>query len=382
MLLRDVTIGKSQEELEIEKLMSGESGKTPDILNSEIEILVEEMTNDILSVETACKDLETEYNDELLHKYEKLTGESAISNYLVDNWLEVGANIIDRIIAFIKKLFSSIMTNLKKFYVKFLVLFNKQKEIAINLKERFLKNKDKVQDRISTDMVMFINEYGYLDAEVYNNLFNSVTLNNIVNRLKEVNRNILLSIPNKAVYKDIVSDGKGPLNDMVNQYEEILFNTYNKVFFKDNRDTNITLNKNIVLTDISNIYRLPFILCSNGIKSNVLDISERGLFRLSTTNVVTNSNKKVMNIDVIINIIDDLYKYELKKVVEGDFKLLDLVKKDSEGYLNQAKRYNKVDTYGISVYANNVTTTLNFILNYCINRMEISENILKLFKGL
>ena len=274
------------------------------------------------------------------------------------------------------------MTNLKKFYVKFLVLFNKQKEIAVNLKERFLKNKDKVQDRISTDMVMFINEYGYLDAEVYNNLFNSVTLNNIVNRLKEVNRNILLAIPNKTVYKDVVSDGNGPLNDMINQYEEILFNTYNKIFFKENKDTNITLNKNIVITDISNSYRMPFILCSNGIKSNVLDISEKGLFRLSTTNVVPNSNKKVMNIDVIISVIDDLYKYELKKVVEGDFRLLDTVRKDSEGYLNQAKRYNKVDTYGISMYANNVTTTLNFILNYCINRMEISENILKLFKGL
>ena len=382
MLLRDLTISESQEELEINKIMSVESEKTPDILNSEIEILVQEMTNDILSIESACQDLHAEYNDKLLHKYEKLTNETAMGNYLVDNWLEVGANIIDRIIAFIKKLFNSIMTNLKKFYVKFLVLFNKQKEIAVNLKERFLKNKDKVQDRISTDMVMFINEYGYLDAEVYNNLFNSVTLNNIVNRLKEVNRNILLAIPNKTVYKDVVSDGNGPLNDMINQYEEILFNTYNKIFFKENKDTNITLNKNIVITDISNSYRMPFILCSNGIKSNVLDISEKGLFRLSTTNVVPNSNKKVMNIDVIISVIDDLYKYELKKVVEGDFRLLDTVRKDSEGYLNQAKRYNKVDTYGISMYANNVTTTLNFILNYCINRMEISENILKLFKGL
>lgn len=382
MSLRDLIISESQEELEINKIMSVESEKTPDILNSEIEILVQEMTNDILSIESACQDLHTEYNDKLLHKYEKLTNESAMGNYLVDNWLEVGANIIDRIIAFIKKLFNSIMTNLKKFYVKFLVLFNKQKEIAVNLKERFLKNKDKVQDRISTDMVMFINEYGYLDAEVYNNLFNSVTLNNIVNRLKEVNRNILLAIPNKTVYKDVVRDGNGPLNDMINQYEEILFNTYNKIFFKENKDTNITLNKNIVITDISNSYRMPFILCSNGIKSNVLDISEKGLFRLSTTNVVPNSNKKVMNIDVIISVIDDLYKYELKKVVEGDFRLLDTVRKDSEDYLNQAKRYNKVDTYGISMYANNVTTTLNFILNYCINRMEISENILKLFKGL
>ncbi len=382
MSLRDITIGKSQEEQELENMMSVESEKTPDILHSEIEILVEEITNNTLSIETACNDLHCEYNDELLNKYETLTGESAIGNYIIDNWLDIGGNIIDRIIAFIKKLYGNIIILLKKFYVKFLVLFNKQKEIAINLKERLINNKDKVQEKLSKDMVMYINEYGYLDAELYNNLFSNSTLTKIVNRLKDINRTVLLSVPGKNVYTDVVSDGKGPLNDMIKQYEEVLISKYTDIFFKSNKDTNITLNKNIVLTDIGNNVRLPFILLSNGIKSSVLDISEKGLLRLSTCNVIDNSTKKVMNIDTIIETIDDLYKYPIKSIVENDFKLLDTIKKDSEGYLNQAKRYNKVDTYGISLYANNVTTTLNIILNYSINRMEISENILRLFKGL
>ena len=382
MSLRDITIGKSQEELEIENLMSVESEKTPDILNSEIEILVESITNDIHTIETACKDLHGEYTDEVLLKYETLTNESPLGNYIVDNWLEIGGNIIDRIVAFIKKLYGNIITTLKKFYVKFLVLFNKQKEVALNLKEKLNDNKDLIKAKLSTDMVMYINEYGYIDIEMCNNLFNNGTLRNILEKLKEINRTVLLTVPNKAVYNDVLSDGKGPLNDMINTYQETLINKYTEVFFKNNKNTNITLNKNIVLTDISNDARMPFILLSNGLKSSVLDISDKGLLTIKTVNVVGKSNKKLINIDALIDAIDDMYKYEIKPIVEGDFRLLDNIKKDSEAYLNQSKRYNKVDTYGISLYANNVTTTLNFILSYSINRMEISENILKLFRGL
>lgn len=382
MSLRDITIGKSQEELELENLMSVESEKTPDILYSEIEILVEEMTNEFVSLETACKDLNVEHNDELLYKYEQLNNESALGNYIIDNWLEIGTNVIERIIAFIKKLYNNIIILLKKFYVKFLVLFNKQKEIAINIKDKLSKNLDTVRDRLSNDMVMYINEYGYIDVELYNNLFNNITLTKIVNRLKDINKLVLLTIPNKNVYNDVISDGKSPLNDIIKQYEETLVNKYTEIFFKGNKDTNITLNKNIVLTDLNSNYRLPFILSSNGTKSSVLDITDKGLLRISTCNVVVNSSKKVINISTLIQAIDDLYKYNIKNVVENDFKILDTIKKDSDAYLNQSKRYNNIDTYGINVYANNITTTLHFILNYSINRMELSENILKLFKGL
>lgn len=382
MILRDIILdNKSQEVIEIETLMSGES-KTPDILHSEIEILVSNIENDIISLESAITDLSGDYNKDLLEKYESLNTESPVINYLVDHWVEVGSNIIDRIIGFIKKLYDLIITNLKKFYVKFLVLFNKQKELALDIKERYEKNKELIKNKLSVDMVMYVNEYGYVDGELYNNLFNSITLNNIVNRLKEIGRVVLITVPKKEVYTDVVSDGKGPLNDMINAFEENIKNKYEEVFFKNNKDTNLTLNKNIILTDITNEVNNPFLLTSNGKSCDVLNITTKGNLRISKVNVLEGRSKNIKNLDVVIKLMDDMYKYEIKSIVEQDFKLLNAVKKDSDGYLNQAKRYNKVDTYGINLYANNITTTLNFILRYSINRMELSENILKMFRGL
>lgn len=383
MILRDIILdNKSQEVIEIETLMSGESEKTPDILHSEIEILVSNIENDIISLESALTDLSGDYNKDLLEKYESLNTESPVINYLVDHWVEVGSNIIDRIIGFIKRLYDAIITNLKKFYVKFLVLFNKQKELALDIKERYEKNKELIKNKLSVDMVMYVNEYGYVDGELYNNLFNSITLNNIVNRLKEIGRVVLITVPKKEVYTDVVSDGKGPLNDMINAFEENIKNKYEEVFFKNNKDTNLTLNKNIILTDITNEVNNPFLLTSNGKNCDVLDITAKGNLRISKVNVLEGRSKNIKNLDVVIKLMDDMYKYEIKSIVEQDFKLLNTVKKDSDGYLNQAKRYNKVDTYGINLYANNITTTLNFILRYSINRMELSENILKMFRGL
>lgn len=383
MILRDIILdNKSQEVIEIETLMSGESEKTPDILHSEIEILVSNIENDIVSLESALTDLSGDYNKDLLEKYESLNTESPVINYLVDHWVEVGSNIIDRIIGFIKKLYDLIITNLKKFYVKFLVLFNKQKELALDIKERYEKNKELIKNKLSVDMVMYVNEYGYVDGELYNNLFNSITLNNIVNRLKEIGRVVLITVPKKEVYTDVVSDGKGPLNDMINAFEDNIKNKYEEVFFKNNKDTNLTLNKNIILTDITNEVNNPFLLTSNGKNCDVLDITAKGNLRISKVNVLDGRSKNIKNLDVVIKLMDDMYKYEIKSIVEQDFKLLNTVKKDSDGYLNQAKRYNKVDTYGINLYANNITTTLNFILRYSINRMELSENILKMFRGL
>ena len=119
MLLRDVTIGKSQEELEIEKLMSGESEKTPDIIDAELEQDTNELNNIVLQIESALEDLKNGKHDkDMLEKYEELTGESAISSIIIDNWVEIGKNIIDRILLYIKKLYDNAIIYLKKIYIK------------------------------------------------------------------------------------------------------------------------------------------------------------------------------------------------------------------------------------------------------------------------
>lgn len=366
---------------EIETLMSVESEKTPDILVSESSILIEEVNNNIINLTNALEDLNGDYTEEKLDKYEELTGESGIAGMMFENWMEIASNVIDRIIAYIKKMYDFIIINLKKIYVKFLVLFNKQKEIAQDLLNK-IKNKDidiiVFNANAKKLLFMYINNNKFLDGEIYNHLFNSDTLKFIIDNIKEINKIILLNVPKKEVYKDYISDDKGPLNDMINHYKEILVKKYNEIFFINNK-VNKTINENMVHTTLKNDSNFPFGIISNGIDTEYLDIDEKGKLSINSVTLQTNKEKDLVSSDVLLKVLEDLTKYNIKTIIENDFKTLDIIKKDSDGYLNQTKRYNNVDTYALNMYGNNLTVLLNTVLKYSINRMELAKNILKIF---
>lgn len=380
-MLSDLVTTKSPLLIEIETLMSVESEKTPDILVSESSILIEEINQNIVNINNAVDDLNGDLTEEKLDKYEELTGESGIAGMMFENWMEIASNVIDRIIAYIKKIYDFIVINLKKLYVKFLVLFNKQKEIAQDLLDKF-KNKEIDTNLFLANtkkyLFMYINNDKFLDGELYNHLFNSETLKFIIDNIKDINKIVLLNIPKKEVYNDYISDDSGPLNDMVNHYKEILVKKYNEIFFIKNT-VNKTINSNMIYTTLKRESNFPFAIISNGIDTEYLDIDEKGKLSINSVTVQNGKEKSLISSEALIKVLEDLTKYNIKNIVENDFRTLDIIKKDSDGYLNQTKRYNNVDTYALNMYGNNLTVLLNTVLKYSINRMELAKNILKIF---
>lgn len=390
-MLQDLLIGKSVTMLEIDKLMSGESEKTPDIIDAELEQDTNELNNIVLQIESALEDLKNGKHDkDMLEKYEELTGESAISSIIIDNWVEIGKNIIDRILLYIKKLYDNAIIYLKKIYIKNSFKNNKYRDELKELKKKYNPSNKDIED----NLFMFIDDnmadVHHFDNMVLNSLSIGVNERNIhvgaVERVDRINKFILINLPKRAVFTDYLDKGiNNPANDMLDNYRSII----EKNFLKEiNRNFDMfglpsTLQLNLPYTNIKDVNTSPIAplpIITDGIETLFISMDVDGRMKVGKCNLKYVRPKHIELQRQMAIIVNEIISRDFDKDIEEDFKYLDKVKRNADAYLNVAKRYHHLDGHALAIYGNNVTTTLTLALNLSINRIRTFKNIINVYK--
>lgn len=330
---------------------------------------VEELKKVMLTLESAMVDLSNYDNPEVAVKYnnllsasdfgDELTTENAAVDFLIDSTVYT----VEKIWLFIKNLYISGIKYLKRIYVTFLAKYTK---LSYNL------DMNKVNpNNLKTKFGMFIDSNGFLDRTLSEFMVGSSYIKELLNKMYDINNNILLTMPKGEVMKVVIEGNTGPLNDMLNSYRAGILNKWNDVFFSKNSID--VLNKNIVYTNITTDITNPYVFTSDGYNSKVLHMHKDGVIKIASCNVRREIAQECKYyIDTINDINANMVNHtSLKDIVTEDFKLYDRVKKDSDSFIAQVKKYNKIDNYNLFIMSTNMATMFNIVLNFSLNRIEM-----------